>query len=121
MTSMSSKHPCDDEIAIYALGALEGVERQQLEEHLRRCPRCRAELHKANCVVGLLPGASGPVCPSPETKRKLLKRIEADLAACGGESARGKSARNSVGWLATLLNTLSTLARLPRRNKRGSQ
>lgn len=77
---MTSNRHFDDQIAIYALGALPAGEREELEAHLRDCASCRAKLSEARALVHLLPRSVEPVQPSPETKRGLFARVEADLA-----------------------------------------
>jgi anti-sigma-K factor RskA len=66
-------HPLDD-VAAYALGALEGDERHALEAHLLTCPACQAELaghHEA--LARLTPDAAPPPA--------LWERIVANLPA----------------------------------------
>jgi anti-sigma-K factor RskA len=75
----SNQHP-EEQIAIYALGALSGKERADLESHLRNCAHCRSLLEESRAVVNLLPRSIEPVSPSPETKRKLFLRVDEDLA-----------------------------------------
>jgi anti-sigma factor RsiW len=41
-------------LGAYVLGALEPDERQQVEEHLRACPGCAAELEGFRSLPGLL-------------------------------------------------------------------
>ncbi len=77
---MSSNHRFDDQLATYALGALAEQDRKELEAHLRECARCRAQVQEARAVVNLLSRTVEPISPNPETRRKLMARIEADLA-----------------------------------------
>jgi anti-sigma factor RsiW len=59
-------------LGAYVLGALEPVERQQVEEHLRGCPACAAELEGYRSLPGLLDLVRPedllpvPVTPSPD-------------------------------------------------------
>ena len=53
-------------LATYALDAVEGEEREAVEEHLAECPRCRAELdafREVTTALGEFGGAAprGPV------------------------------------------------------------
>ncbi|MGB8645326.1 MAG: anti-sigma factor [Anaerolineae bacterium] len=96
---MSLNDPFQEQIATYALGALEGEDRQQLEAHLKRCARCRAALHETRSIVNLLPRGVEPVPPSAETRHKLFARIHDDLA-------RTHSAAHPLhlaGWFIPLL------------------
>ena len=59
-------------LGAYVLGALEPAERQQVEEHLRACPACAAELNGFRPLPGLLDRVRPedllpvPVAPSPD-------------------------------------------------------
>ena len=48
-----------DEIAPYALEALDGLARAEVEAHLAGCAECSAQLWEYRAVVGLLPGGRG--------------------------------------------------------------
>jgi anti-sigma factor RsiW len=60
------------DLGAYVLGALELGERRHVEEHLRQCPECSAELAEFAALPGLLdrvgPADLGPVAvtPSPD-------------------------------------------------------
>jgi anti-sigma factor RsiW len=75
-------------LGAYVLGALEPDERQQVEEHLRECPSCAAELAGFRSLPGLLDRVRPedllpvPVTPSPD----LFARTAA--AAVGAERSR---------------------------------
>ncbi len=60
------------DLGAYALGALEPGDRERVEEHLRRCPVCAAELAEFAALPGLLARVDpadlhpGGVTPSPD-------------------------------------------------------
>jgi anti-sigma factor RsiW len=70
-------------LGAYVLGALEPAERQQVEEHLRDCPACAAELDGFRSLPGLLDRVRPedlvpvPVAPSPD----LFERTAAAAVA----------------------------------------
>jgi anti-sigma-K factor RskA len=99
---MSSNHHFDDQIAIYALGALFGEEKADLEAHLRECASCSAQLREARAVVNLLPRSVEPIEPSPETKRKLFARVEADLSQAAPQTRTAPEAGSTVARRARL-------------------
>ena len=68
-----------DWIEAYTLDALTMAERAQLEEHLATCAQCRTLAVEAQRVVNAMLHDSAPVSPSPQTKRRLLARVDADL------------------------------------------
>jgi anti-sigma-K factor RskA len=65
-----------DLIPSYTLGALDGDELRQLEEHLAGdCPECRRELFEATRQMELLAELVPPVSPSQTTRARLLRQI----------------------------------------------
>lgn len=68
---------------MYALGSLGNPEHNLLKAHLEQCSSCRALYQQELATVGLLAQAVDRVEPSPETKRKLFARVDADLAQRG--------------------------------------
>jgi hypothetical protein len=68
-----------EDLAVYAIGALEGQERSDLELHLRDCSDCQAELAQLRGDAALLAlSVSGPV-PSQQAKQRFLRSISSDL------------------------------------------
>jgi anti-sigma-K factor RskA len=58
----------------YALGALDGAELRELEEHLATgCPECRRELDLWQGDLEELAAAVTPLQPSDETRRRILR------------------------------------------------
>ncbi len=76
---MNTEAHVDELIEVYALGALLPGERANVEQHLATCTRCRALAKEALDTVAAFPPAVEPVSPSPQLKRRLMARIEADL------------------------------------------
>lgn len=76
---MSNQHDqnVQDQLAAYALGALDANEVLQVEAHLRSAEASRAELKELQAVVALLPYASQPVEPPAAVRRQLFARIAA--------------------------------------------
>jgi len=64
-------------LGVYALDALDDDERQEVEEHLQSCPRCRAELAAHREVAAMLGNAvSGSPGAAPD---ELWDRISSSL------------------------------------------
>lgn len=59
------EHPTEN-LAAYALGALEGPEGLRVETHVATCPTCGSVLEQYRAVVGALPIGLDPVAPPPE-------------------------------------------------------
>lgn len=70
---MSLHEQFADDLALYALGALEGEERGVLERHLDECPACRREVELLRGDTALLAlSTSGPKPPA-RARRRLLE------------------------------------------------
>ena len=61
-------------LPLYSLDALEPGEHREVERHVARCRRCRAELRSYGAVTSAL---SGEIEPSHETWNGILRRIQA--------------------------------------------
>jgi anti-sigma-K factor RskA len=84
---------------LYALGAVDPAERQQIEEHLAQdCAACKTEFARAQRVAALL-ALSTPVAGPP---KRLRDRV---LALAAPQSER----RTSVTWLTHAWATLAIL------------
>jgi anti-sigma factor RsiW len=81
-----------EEVAAYAIGALDPAEVEELERHLADCPRCQEELRWLSPAVRALPEAVEPQAPPPELKRRLMAEVRADAAA-EARRARGEERR----------------------------
>ena len=55
-----------DDLAAYALGSLDEIERARVDAHLVACEACAARLLECRAVVGALPVALPPAAPPPE-------------------------------------------------------
>src|SRR5262245_8114259 len=74
-------HPTrEEDFDLYALGALEGDERQEIEQHLSVCVDCARKLAEAKGRVATLALATPPVMPSAAGKARLMARVQADAA-----------------------------------------
>jgi anti-sigma-K factor RskA len=72
---MSGHEQYAEDLALYALNALDGDERAKLEEHLATCPACRLELEKLRGDTALLAiSAAGPR-PPQRARQRLLEAI----------------------------------------------
>jgi anti-sigma factor RsiW len=65
MTDIKKDHRLE-EILMYADGALTDAERAELEEHIRGCPECQANLEEVGRFLPMLHKALAPDEPSPE-------------------------------------------------------
>lgn len=67
----------EQDLELYALGALEGDEKRHLESHLRACAECARKLELARGRVALLALNAPSVTPRPQVRERLLRQIRA--------------------------------------------
>lgn len=102
MSAVRSDAEIEELLGAYALDAVDADERVAVEEHLRTCPKCRAEVESHREVIALLANEGAP---APEG---LWTRIESSLEAPAPELRlvpAGSPSRHDVGvprsgWMA---------------------
>ncbi len=82
-----------DDLAAYALGALDGPETEAVEHHLAGCESCAEYLLWLQPAVDLLPASVEPVRPPERLKRELMATVRAEAAAEREALAPPKPAR----------------------------
>ncbi len=91
---MSVHEQFAEDLAIYALGALEGDEKVSLEKHLQECASCRRELEQLRGDAALLAlSAAGPR-PPERARGRLMSSI--------AKEPRAERARPRVNWWAAV-------------------
>ena len=94
---MSAHEQFADDLALLAVGALQGDERVALEKHLEGCPGCRRELERLRGDTALLAlSASGPQ-PPQRSRERLLKEIAKEPR--GQKIPARRSSSSFVPWL----------------------
>jgi len=89
---MSVHEQFADDLALYALGCLEGDERAALEKHLEECASCRRELEQLRGDAALLAlSASGPRPPARSQARLMEAVDEKALVLALGPAGTGKT------------------------------
>jgi anti-sigma-K factor RskA len=82
-----------DDLALYALGALQGDERHTIEKHLETCADCRRELDSLRGDMALMAmSAAGPK-PPQRSKQRLMSAIAKEPRSA--EPQR----RGVLGWI----------------------
>ena len=85
-------HPqFEEELDLYALGALDSEEAQELASHIEVCPECSRKLEEARGRVALLALAAPPQDAPSRVKERLLKQI-------ASRGAGHRPARLTVFW-----------------------
>jgi anti-sigma-K factor RskA len=78
---MTTPHANPEDLDLYALGALDGEEKQSLQAHLRDCPACSQQLAAARQRTALI-GLSAPaVAPRPQVKTDLMAKVKAERSS----------------------------------------
>jgi anti-sigma-K factor RskA len=94
---MSSHEQFAEDLALYALGSLQGEELAALEKHLQECSSCRRELEQLRGDMGLLALATAGSAPPQRSRQRLL-----DAVAREPRSVRGPQRRpwwSPVPWV----------------------
>jgi anti-sigma-K factor RskA len=102
-----------DELAAYALGALEPGEAAAFERHLEGCGHCRAELRWLQPAVQSLPEAVERREPPPRLRESLMAEVRTDARAGAERTERhswlpewlreGRSMRFAAGFAVLVL------------------
>jgi anti-sigma-K factor RskA len=97
-----------EDLAAYALGALEPDATTAVERHLEQCERCRAELRWLGPAVGALPESVEHVEPPPGLRTRLMAEVEADAPPASAPAPRRSWFRRpllrpAIGFAAVLL------------------
>jgi len=89
-----------EDLAVYALGTLEGNERVELEKHLKDCAECRHELEQLRGDAALLAlSASGPG-PPPRARGRLMNSVTREpRISLEQPSMRRISWWSQMGWV----------------------
>jgi len=115
-----SCEPRRDDLAAYALGALQSDEAGALERHLEGCRGCRDRLRWLTPAVDVLPASVEPRTPPDGLRESLMATVRAEAAAAAGDASpahtrpatarepwwhglRGLLARPAVGMAALIV------------------
>ena len=98
------------QLAAYALGALEGQEREDLERALRADPALREDLRGYQRTVANLPLGVEMVDPPASLKTRLLRRIELYEAERNAESQAAAGSESRSRWRSSMGGPLRSMA-----------
>ncbi len=108
-------HPIrEEDFDLYALGALEGDEKDAIESHVPSCSECAEKLAHAQGRMALLAFAVPRVEPSPRVKERLMRQLHATVEGPG--VGRGPIKPERAGgffgrwWAAVLVPVAAALA-----------
>jgi anti-sigma-K factor RskA len=91
---MSGHEQFAEDLALLALGSLEGDERLALEKHLQECAACRRELDLLRGDMALLSLSTAGPKPPARSRERLMAAIEREPGRAPGASGRSSSKRS---------------------------
>jgi anti-sigma-K factor RskA len=97
---MAAHEQFADDLALLALGSLQGDERAALEKHLEECPGCRLELDQLRGDMALMALSAGGPRPPARARQRLVDAIAREPRS--SENIRSAAARPSWWRAATL-------------------
>jgi anti-sigma-K factor RskA len=81
----------DDDLAAYALGALDGRERSEFEAHLATCYHCQIELRWLEPALDALPASVEQLTPPPDLRKRILAAADEEVPDLGRARAQRRS------------------------------
>jgi anti-sigma-K factor RskA len=94
---MQDSHANPEDFDLYALGALDGQEKQAFEAHVPVCPACTQELSAAKRRALQL-GLSAPaMAPQPQVKLALMEKVKAERKGAGPQAVQVKPQKKRWG------------------------
>jgi len=98
-----------EDLALYALGALDGGEKEALEKHLHTCASCRRELDQLRGDAALLALSTSGPRPPARSKARLMDALAKEPRATKRAPAKF-SWFAATGWAAAALMIVAVIA-----------
>jgi anti-sigma-K factor RskA len=95
---MSMHEQLADDLALYALGTLEGDDRVAVEAHLRDCPACQSELERLRGDVALLAFSARGARPPARSRERLLSNVTREARRVPMRPARKRVWSTALQW-----------------------
>ncbi len=125
---MTGPHANPEDLDLYALGALDGEDKQALDAHLRNCPHCQQQFAAARRRTALVGLAAPPVAPRPQVKSALMDKVRTEKRAPITQTIPSKTRKKrwglrfSLGFgLATAMLAFATYELAKQDLERGKQ
>jgi len=101
---MSGHEQYGEDLALYALGALDGDERLALEKHLETCGVCREELAALRGDMAVLSTSVMGPHPPQRSRQRLMEAIakEPKTATLPSSDVRSRESKRSFSWWGAL-------------------
>jgi len=98
---MNAHEQYAEDLALYALGTLQGGERFALERHLQACAHCRTELERLRGDMALLAVSTSGPRPPARSKARLLAAIAAEPRRPPVPAHKRRAWWTALEWAAT--------------------
>lgn len=85
-------------VPVYALDAVEGDDRLEIQSHLESCPACRTSLEACLLAAGDLAMLAEPVTPPPALRTRLLQAVAESAQPGPAPIPIGRTARRGFTW-----------------------
>ena len=105
--SAANGHHCGDDVAAYALGALEPDEAEAFRRHLAACSECQEELAGFEQVTETLPAAGAVYAVPKGLKRRVMQEVRAEPNSTASPSSGLQwASRPLLAWSGALAAVL---------------
>lgn len=108
--SAHDRRQWEDDLAAYALGALDDVETARLESHLAECQSCRAELRWLAPAVDVLPASVEQLAPPPRLRARITNTVASERSAAPRLARSQRSFWQRASLRPALAGTAAVLA-----------
>ncbi len=105
---MSVHEQFADDLALYALGGLQGEERLVLEKHLAECDSCRRELEQLRGDMALMALAAAGPAPPQRARQRLMNAIQQEPRRVAEREPR-RGWFGALGWAAAAVMVIVAL------------
>jgi anti-sigma-K factor RskA len=105
---MTTPHANPEDLDLYALGALDGEDKQALDAHLRDCAYCQQQLAAARQRTALMGLAAPPATPRPQVKAALMDKVRAEKQLTSAQIVPAKTGKKRWGLRFSLGFALAT-------------
>ena len=99
-----------DDLAAYALGALEEREAAELERHLADCEACRLQLRWLEPAVDLLPRSTEQLEPPAGLRERLMATVRAEARGPGSAGVVAAAPRRRREWVTLIRRPATAVA-----------
>ena len=97
---MNAHEQFADDLALLALGTLDGAERVRVEAHLRECAACRGELERLRGDAALLAFSASGARPPSRSRERLLAAVAGEARRAPAPRVRKRAWWSGLQWAA---------------------